>query len=327
MLRSLAKTCIACAYHWSGTARWLKGSDAAKIPFIAGYHRVVSDFNSSARRTVPAMLISSKTFEKHLDLLARRFSFVSLDDIGFHLENERSFQRPAAAITFDDGYADVYHNAFPILRRKGIPAAVFVVTDLVGSKRRQVHDRLFSCLSQTDNSRFSTMTGMLTGMSQEEVLNQIDVREAGSVIRGENVDEFMPLSWEMIEEMQQSNITFGSHTKSHVLLTSERLDEVERQLKESKQVLETRLKRRIDHFAYPDGRFNRSTLAAVSNAGYRFAYTICRQRDSQFPLLTISRKILWEQACTNVLGQLSPSVMRCHTDGIFETGSACEHIH
>jgi peptidoglycan/xylan/chitin deacetylase (PgdA/CDA1 family) len=138
-------------------------------------------------------------------------------------------------------------------------------------------------------------------------------------------DEFMPLSWEMIDEMQRSHIEFGSHTSSHVLLTSERLDEVHRQLFESKRTLERRLKRRVDHFAYPDGRFNRSILEAVDKAGYRFAYTICPIRDARFPFLTIPRKVLWEKACTNVFGQFSPSMMRCHTGGIFK--AVCEHTH
>jgi peptidoglycan/xylan/chitin deacetylase (PgdA/CDA1 family) len=273
------------------------------------------------------MLISSQMFEKHLDWLGRRFRFVSLDDVGSHLENGRHFTGPAAAITFDDGYADVYHNAFPILKRKGIPAGVFVVTDLIGSRRIQVHDRLYACLAQTGSWSFASMTAMLTGMPQSDIVKRLEVMESSSAKQSETLNEFLPLSWDMIEEMQRSNITFGSHTKSHVLLTSERSDEAKRQLAESKQILEERLKKRIDHFAYPDGRFNSSILSAVKTAGYRFAYTICPQTDPHFPLLTIPRKVLWEKACTNVLGRFSSALMRCHADGVFDEKNACGHIH
>lgn len=38
-------------------------------------------------------------------------------------------------VTFDDGYADLYDNAWPILMEHGFMATVFVVTDLVGVHR------------------------------------------------------------------------------------------------------------------------------------------------------------------------------------------------
>jgi peptidoglycan/xylan/chitin deacetylase (PgdA/CDA1 family) len=327
IVRSLAKSCIASAYNWSGARHWLNRANPAELPFIAGYHRVVTNFEDASRRTIPSMLISARTFEKHLDWLGRRFNFVSLDDVGLHLANERQFKRPSAAITFDDGYADIYHNAFPILKRKGIPAAVFIVTDLAGTSNVQIYDRLYACLSRDKAPAFSTMTQMLTKMSQREVLDRLRSLERDAALPSNHGHEFMPLSWEMIEHMQNSDITIGSHTTSHVLLTSESVDEVRRQLIESRQTLESRLRRKIEHFAYPDGRFNKAVLETVHQSGYRFAYTICPQRDSRFPLLTIPRKILWENACTNMLGQFSPSVMRCQTDGVFDRKGACEHIH
>src|SRR5262249_62100717 len=103
-------------------------------------------------RTVTAVLISTATFEKHLDWLASRFRLVSLEELGLHLQSGRRFSKPAAAITFDDGYADVYRNAFPILKKKGIPGAVFVVTSLVGTTRLQVCDRLYALLAQRQST-------------------------------------------------------------------------------------------------------------------------------------------------------------------------------
>src|SRR5262245_61103256 len=148
MLRALSKDVIACACAWSGAARLLARTDPTVMPFIVGYHRVVENCEESANKTIPSMLISTTTFAQHVDWIAKRFQIVSLDEIGNQLRSGRRFSRPTAAITFDDGYADVYDYAFPILRRKGLPAAVFVVTALIGTSQLQLSDRLYMVLKQ-----------------------------------------------------------------------------------------------------------------------------------------------------------------------------------
>ena len=92
------------------------------------------------------MLVGIRTLEKQLDWVGRRYRFASLDEIGRQVEMGRSSDRPLAAVTFDDGYEDVYRNAFPLLSRKGIPAAVFAVTDHVGTDRPLAHDALYAQL-------------------------------------------------------------------------------------------------------------------------------------------------------------------------------------
>src|SRR4030095_5496505 len=72
--------------------------------------------------------------------IGRRFRFVSVDELGDALE---AGQTDIAAVTFDDGYPAVYETAFPLLKRKGIPAAFFVVTGVVGTSELMLYDRLY----------------------------------------------------------------------------------------------------------------------------------------------------------------------------------------
>jgi peptidoglycan/xylan/chitin deacetylase (PgdA/CDA1 family) len=334
------------------------GTAPLDMPFIACYHRVVENFNRSRRGAIPSMLISREMLERHIDWIAKRFSFVSLDEIGAHLESNEPFQRPVAALTFDDGYSDMYHHAFPLLQRKGIPAAVFVVTSLIGTGRPQIFDRFYLLLrllyihgaplaqtvaaalrkkgfdstaveelSGADNEPFTVMTVVLNALPQEQIEVVLTALEDDVFVRRDQLEEIAPLTWEMIETMHRGGMIIGSHTMSHRLLTSETIETTQRELSGSKLELETKLGSIVNHFAYPDGRFNPAVVHAVRAAKYRYAYGICQSRDSNFPFLTIPRKVLWERSCLNLLGRFSPSIMNCHTQWVFDRKDGCEHDH
>src|SRR6185436_15999093 len=147
MLRGLIKNAVAVAFDAArGEKLVLMAGGTRNIPLVVGYHQVVSEFRPDSRCGITAMQTSCKMLEQHLDWIGKRYEFVSLDEIGAHYESGKPFSKPVAAVTFDDGYRDVYLNAFPILKRKGVPAAVFVVTDIVGTDNPPLHDRLYSAL-------------------------------------------------------------------------------------------------------------------------------------------------------------------------------------
>jgi peptidoglycan/xylan/chitin deacetylase (PgdA/CDA1 family) len=332
------------------------------MPFIVGYHRVVENFQRSKTKTIPSMLISIAMLERHIDWLARRFSIISLDEIGLHMQSQRPFRRPVAAITFDDGYSDIYHYAYPLLQRKGVPSAVFVVTGLMGTGRPQIFDRLYLLLRELERYRlpvtntfaealrsngfdasplerwippnagsgartFELMSSILNAFSQGQIEAALASLEQHLIVPKHDLAEASAMTWEMVQTMHQAGVIIGSHTASHCLLPSETSETVRSELVESRQTLEARLGAPVKHFAYPDGRFNPAVVNAVHSAGYEFAYVICRQLDSRLPLLTIPRKMFWEGSCVNALGRFSSSVMNCHTHWVFERRQGCEHDH
>jgi peptidoglycan/xylan/chitin deacetylase (PgdA/CDA1 family) len=333
MLRSIGKTCFAYAYSGIRATR-LFGRELAgapsEMPFVIGYHRVVEKFDRGPLSVIPSMLISTSMLERHIDWFAKRFTLMSLDDVASHLESPRRFPKPPAAITFDDGYSDFYHHAFPLFKRKGIPTAVFVVSGLIGTRRLQIFDRLYLSLRDLQSrgipiEPFQTMTQLLNTLPQEQIEKIVTALEGSNSYRPEMVGELAPLSWDMVEALDRNGVTIGSHTKSHTLLTSEDIETVQRELCESRQILEAKLKKPIHHFAYPDGRFNPVVVRAVHKAGYRYAYGICRTRDSQFPLLTIPRRVLWERSCVDAIGRFSSAVMNCQVNWAFDPPDRCAH--
>lgn len=83
----------------------------------------------------------------------------------------------------------------------------------------------------------------------------------------------------------------------------------------------------VKHIAYPDGHFNSAVIDAVAASGYRFGYTTCSHRDSRYPLLTVPRTILWENACMDFTGSFSPAILSCQIHRVFDFASGCRQPH
>lgn len=94
---------------------------------ILGYHRI-GRFQGDHVPTV-----SAEAFERQLAYLAaHRVRVMSLEEVTALLDDGKPFPRRSAVITFDDGYADNATLAWPLLKRHGFPATVFVTPGEVG---------------------------------------------------------------------------------------------------------------------------------------------------------------------------------------------------
>jgi len=85
------------------------------------------------------------------------------------------------------------------------------------------------------------------------------------------VDRPDRLSWKEIEEMRDSGlISFGSHTINHPFLEYiESDEELKREISGSKAMLEQKLRKQVNTFSYPMGRFNAKARQFVIDAGYK----------------------------------------------------------
>lgn len=347
MLRNLVKTGAASALHWSGVTRWF-GKNA---PLVLSYHRVVEDFELRARDSIPAMLVSTSMLERQLDWIGRRYRFVSLDELASSIQAKKSLSKPLAAVTFDDGYHDVYEHAWPLLKRKGIPAAVFLVTDLIGSTRLQYHDKLYLLLVDAFASTLrapqqlmellrdfdfippkaqdlgngvmdysKTVNSLLAAFPQTEINRLMEVLEQKTKAVPVSPKTHRALTWDTVREMHREGVIIGSHTRTHAVLPNESAEKILDEIEGSRMELEKALGAPVHHFAYPDGRFNTSTVNVLAGSGYRFAYTTgCG--DPIHPLFTIPRRVLWERSCTDPLGRFSPALLDCLINGIFDRGT------
>jgi peptidoglycan/xylan/chitin deacetylase (PgdA/CDA1 family) len=349
----VAKTAAAHALHWTGLDRLTGGGS----PLVLCYHRVVEDVRRYPGNA-PAMLVGRRTLERQLGWVGRRYRFVGLDELARALESGERPRRPVAAVTFDDGYADVHSVGFPLLARMGIPFAVFVPTDWIGTDALQVHDELYLRLLSARRARgarglaslleaagvaaaqaralegpgaarrlVELKEGLLLGWPRERVGRLIAALDDGEPIPPARRAELRAMSWEMLAELRRAGVVVGSHTVSHRTLPNQPESEIVAELVESKRTLDRRLGGETLHLAYPGGQFCPFCVESAHAAGYRYAYTTCGHRSAARPLLTIPRRTLWERSCAGLVGDFSPAIAGCHVHGVFERLRPCRAAH
>jgi peptidoglycan/xylan/chitin deacetylase (PgdA/CDA1 family) len=102
------------------------GPEGAQRIAILCWHRIGT--------TGTKMTITPQRFEAQLDwLVGNGYAVVSLDDVAAFMAGRKELPDKAVALTFDDGYESVWRHAFPALRKRGMPATLFVYTDFVGA--------------------------------------------------------------------------------------------------------------------------------------------------------------------------------------------------
>ena len=79
--------------------------------------------------------VSLATFERQMRFLREnKYNVIPLGELADIIKKKKKIPPKTAVVTFDDGYLDNYTNAFPILKKYGIPATIFIVIDRVGRR-------------------------------------------------------------------------------------------------------------------------------------------------------------------------------------------------
>jgi peptidoglycan/xylan/chitin deacetylase (PgdA/CDA1 family) len=90
-----------------------------------------------------------------------------------------------------------------------------------------------------------------------------------------NSDSRTHLNWREIRSLHEKGILFGSHTQTHPHLTRIPENQISRELRLSKEELESSLGSPVDFLSYPYGENDDTVRRLAKAAGYRAACTVC----------------------------------------------------
>ena len=261
---------------------------------ILMYHRILPPEDPRAKLEEPGMQVSPSSFATHLKTLSEYFEFVTLADWlerrakGLHLPAK------ACAITFDDGWADNYDFAFPVLQSLQVPATIFLVAEMQGTHDQFWPERLarvvstvaaqapqywsdptFAWLTQapTDysfdsvlptNEHISQLVAYIKRYSDEENHSRLQQVEDALGLKSQSGGPDL-LSWQQITTMLNSGlIDVGSHTCRHIRLKDELTSDVlEHEIVASKTLIEQKTGKTVKTFCFPNGDYSLKALDLV----------------------------------------------------------------
>lgn len=197
-------------------------------------------FEKKVRR--PDTEITPEAFEAQMkELQEKKIPVIKMQDFLAWKRGEKNIPQHAAIITIDDGYKSGYEVAWPILKKYNYPFTLFIYTEGI---------------------------------------------KPGRYSGGES------MSWEQLAEMRDAGVDIQSHTETHQDLRKppyDRLEKkrytqaeyepwLEKEVAESKQIIEQKLGVKVDAFAVPYGYYNEHVKEVVKKAGYEALFTVYGQK-------------------------------------------------
>jgi peptidoglycan/xylan/chitin deacetylase (PgdA/CDA1 family) len=259
---------------------------------IITYHSITS---ASDRDTFLGFPVD--IFEEHLKVIRKNFKIVSMKE-GLEALCEANPRDFYAAINFDDGYMDNYLYAYPILKKYGMPATIFLTTDFIGNRHIFWWDRVFNILSSLksrdididfgserfyfnrdtlqDKKQAADCINRFLRQQKEDTIEYLVGRFQNQFPLEKELKPSLMLGWREIKEMDRDIISFGSHTKTHRNLCLLGDDEVREELIGSKREIERHLGTEVVGFSYPFGIFDERIKRLVREAGFKYARATLR---------------------------------------------------
>jgi peptidoglycan/xylan/chitin deacetylase (PgdA/CDA1 family) len=260
---------------------------------ILMYHSVMDP--AAGQNTLGRIMHRPEVFRGHMEIIARYYDPVSMNDVLRFVRGEGNLPSRAVAVTFDDGYVDNYQIAAPILDSVGVPATFYVAVNSIETGAPPWPARLRYAFFSTRVDHWTDHRGinrsLTTGDEREQaVLHASDycatlsggvqhdfLTSLESELKSGEQKHGLMMNWDHIRRLASRGHLIGSHTMTHPNLAQIPEEEARFELSESKRRLEAALGFPIVHFSYPcpalTPHWKESTSEICRRLGYETAVT------------------------------------------------------
>lgn len=264
--------------------------------------------------------LHARRFDSICSWLARDFNVLPLDR-AVRLLKEGRLPARAAAITFDDGYADNESIAMPILQRHGLHATFFIASGFLDGGRMW-NDTVIEAVRATRSDSLD-LTGLgvqglgivsaATVPERSAAIDQIvktvkylppaerlQVVERIARVAAVELSTDLMMRSDQVQSLAAAGMGIGGHTMSHPILAGLAAQEVHAEVDGNRRRLQALAQREITLFAYPNGRpgqdYDESTVAHVRGMKFEAAVsTAWGTSDSTTDLFQLPRFTPWDQ--------------------------------
>lgn len=277
--------------------------------------------------------VDTLNFRKQIRFLKENYNIVNMEE-ALKLFEANKKHNNAIVITFDDAYKGFYTNVYPILCEYEVPATFFITVGPVNSGIPLHYDQLIYAIINTKfkfvdlsqlglNGYFlDSISGKKRAISEiSEHFKKIGNNESDELIKNifcrlgvdfegvKNTNQ--PINWSDIRNMKNDMIAFGSHTINHPNLAAISIEEADKELCMSKDILEKKINAGISFFSYPYGSMNNlnsKVIDLVKFCGYKGAVTLSNRTTSKINPFMMPRMTVNAGKYAGPCGGFSPSL-------------------
>jgi peptidoglycan/xylan/chitin deacetylase (PgdA/CDA1 family) len=266
---------------------------------VLAYHRIAEPNEASFDTFKSNVSATPVSFALQMDFVRKIFEPVTIENLLSWLRGEWALPKNPILITFDDGYRDNLDFASPVLQERNMPAVIFLATNYIGQDTPPFYwDLIAYCFHHTtrtsatlplvgqqewfdEKSRAQVMSNwvkVLKASLEEEKWSHVrKLPQLLSVSVAENAFVGQHLTWDDVRTLVVSGFDIGAHTQSHPILTRISIEQVEHEVKGSKERIEREIGMPVKTFAYPNGLhtdFNPAIQAVLRQIGIDAAFTL-----------------------------------------------------